>query len=257
MKLAPAACLLLLGGCGLLFDASPAAHDAGADPDATPDAAPDAGACPIGAAPVTQRARTVADAVLIDPRGGTAQAFGRLPTAYLNYGGGIKSVGIWRFALADVTAPPATWIAARVVLRWLPADDDCSANCGACDAFEEQGTLELYPLRDQWDEQTVSWTARMAGTGWSEPGAAGLDRGPFAARATHTPREDLTFPLAGDGLAALTPWIAAQRLSVVVVPKADASGTRGARMIVPALPPRASCAPPDPPSYFEVDACLD
>jgi hypothetical protein len=246
------AVLALFGACHLAFRSEldrPDVPDAPGSIDAAPDAA--VTVCPGGASPITRRAPTVADAVLIDA---STQAFGRLPSVYLNYGTSIKSVGIWRFSLADVAAPPASWLEARVVLEWLPADDDCAPGCGACDAFEEQGMFELYPIRDEWDELSVSWTARRSGTAWSEPGAAGTDRGPFTARATHVPRQRLVFPVAPAEIAGIAPWIDGSSLSVVVVPKANPGGT-GARMIVPALPPRASCSPPDPPSFLEVDFC--
>jgi hypothetical protein len=242
------------GGCDYFFLSENEVREAAPDALAA-DATPDAAACPNGATPIALRAPTVADAVLIAPApGNNAQAFGGLPNMYLNHGTSIKSVGIWRFSLAGITVPHGEWLGARVVLEHLPADDDCGAGCGSCQAFEETGMFELYPIRDQWDEQTVSWTARTAAAAWAEPGAAGADRGAFVTRATHVPRQRLELALAADGIAQLVPWISASSVSIVVVPKANPDGT-GARMIVPALPPRASCSPPSPPSYLEIDVC--
>jgi hypothetical protein len=112
--------------------------------------------------------------------------------------------------------------------------------------------MELYPLRDQWDEQKASWTARTATASWSEPGAAGIDRGPYAARTIHVPRQPLVLSI---DIAVVRPWIDQGQLSVVVVPKAEPNGLSGARMLVPALPPRTSCNPPKPPARLEIDIC--
>jgi hypothetical protein len=219
------------------------------EPDGPPPPPPDA-ACAAGA-PQTASFPAVADAVIIDD--GFETLLGTASSVNVSYS--LRSRGVWRFDTSGLAA--GAIIGFAVVLPYLPADDACGHDpCSPCTSFEEDGAIELYPIASDWLEPQTTWSFknRAAMVRWNQAGADGTDRGPLVSVADHVALADTRFDVGGRAVADTVAWIRGGLVSFVAIPKADQTGTHGARTLVVSAQLELACAPP-PPAHLEVTYC--